>query len=71
MRVGVFFCLFITVWYIDNLQYGEKSVGNHGRFLPELGELFLIPQNPQNHWVWKVSLEYNKCPKSLKIISKW
>ena len=37
MRVGVFSCLFITDWYIDNLQYGEKSVGNDGRFLPEQG----------------------------------
>lgn len=34
---GSVFLLFITVWYIDNLQYGEKSVGNDGRFLPELG----------------------------------
>lgn len=43
MRVGVFFCLFITVWYIDKLQYGEKSVGNDGRFLPELGGIVSDP----------------------------
>ena len=43
MRVGVFSCLFITVWYIDNLQYGEKSVGNDGRFLPELGGIVSDP----------------------------
>lgn len=68
---GSVFLLFITVWYIDNLQYGEKSVGNDGRFLPELGWIVSDPPNPQNHWVWKVSLQYKKCPKSLKIISKW
>ena len=38
-----FFCLFITVWYIDKLQCGEKSVGNDGRFLPELGGIVSDP----------------------------
>ena len=31
---------------IESLQYEDKSVGNDGRFLPELGGIVWIPQNP-------------------------